>query len=232
MRTQKFLKERGIEHVSEPDDGIGDAFNKGIHLALKKAADYIMFINSGDIVINSSYVERAIPFLEKNRMIDFTYGDIVFKDRLVGNIYVSARECDLGRGMHFCHQTMIYRKNIFEQVGLFDNSYRIVMDYEHLCRMNKIGMKGIHILASPFIIMDGRGISSTREWKSIRECCVALFKNGMFVENIWGLLVRTLFFVVRKILMVLKLHKTLANLKRRKYSVQAPRMNGTGGKKP
>ena len=96
VQTRQFLKSSNIEHISESDDGIADAFNKGVRLFLKNSADYVIFINSGDIVINASYAIKAVDFLEKNKKFDFSYGDVIFRDRLVGDIYMPSIGLNLG----------------------------------------------------------------------------------------------------------------------------------------
>ena len=199
-RTKKFLIERKIDHISEPDEGIADAFNKGIRKFFETDSDYVIFINSGDRICNASYVAKAIEFLERNESFAFTYGDIIFQDPSGGNRYIQARNpINFSRGMP-CHQTMIYRKSVFERGGLFDTSYKIAMDYQHLGRMLKAGLAGKYITAPPAILFDGEGVSSTRRLPALRETCRALFDTGMIWQSkrgffsflLWSLLVETL----------------------------------------
>ena len=217
-QTREFLREQKIEHISEPDNGIADAFNKGIRIALKNDTDYIIFINSGDMVIDATYARKALNCLEQNRKSAFAYGDIIFRDSLVGDIFMPSSKFNLGRGMPCRHQTMIYRKSVFSKVGLFDESYKIAMDYEHLCRMAKPGLKGRYIQAPPFVLMDGIGVSAVKEWESIKECRRALAVNGLMAGNRWSFIIRLSLFGARKILAALKLGKVLTILKRMKYA--------------
>ena len=221
-QTREFLLKQKIEHISEPDDGISDAFNKGIRLALKNATNHIVFINSGDSVINASYAAKAVNFLEKNKDIAFTHGDIIFRDRLAGDIYMPYRQLRPGRAMPFNHPSMIYRKSVFEKVGFFDNSYKIAMDYEHLCRMIKFGSKGVHIMAPPFISMDGSGVSATSEETAIKECYTALLENGLLPGNRKDFIIRLLLFVAKKTLTSLRLNGFLTKYRRNKYSRPIP----------
>ena len=216
--TREFLQEHEIEHISEPDNGIADAFNKGIRSILKNATNYIVFINSGDVVADATYVREALKFLEKNRETTFTYGDIIFRDSLAGDIHMPSGKFNLGGGMPCCHQSIIYRKNVFTEAGLFDENYKTAMDYEHLCRMVNLGLRSRYIKAPPFVLVDGRGVSAVKEGLVIKECYRALVANGLIIKNVWSFMIRLFLFGARKALMILKLGKVLAILKRIKYA--------------
>ena len=101
---------------------------------------------------------------------------------------------------------------------MFDENYKIAMDYEHLCRMAKPGLKGRYIQAPPFVLMDGMGVSAVKEWESIKECRRALVANGLMAGNRWDFTVRLFLFATRKTLMALRLGKFLTILKRIKYA--------------
>ena len=216
-RTRQFLSEQKIEHVSEPDRGIADAFNKGVLIALKNSTDYVVFVNSGDSIFNASYAACAIDLLDSDKKIAFTCGGIVFRDSRAGDILIPARALSLGRGMPSSHQAIIYRKSIFEEVGLFDNAYKMAMDYEHLCRMTKKGFRGKYVASPPFVIMNGEGVSSVNEWRVIKESFRALKDNCLIFGNMVQFLIRVFFFFSRQILILLGLDGILARLKRIKY---------------
>src|SRR5688500_16281265 len=59
--------------VSEPDNGIYDAMNKGIKQA---TGDYLMFLNSGDYLLEHSTIQNCFDFIEKNPGAEIYYGDI------------------------------------------------------------------------------------------------------------------------------------------------------------
>ena len=62
-KTKIFLIEKGIDHISEPDQGIADAFNKGIRKFLETNSNYIIFINSGDRIGDAAYMKKALDLL-------------------------------------------------------------------------------------------------------------------------------------------------------------------------
>ena len=209
-KTKDFLTGQNIEHISEPDEGISDAFNKGIGKFFESDGKYIMFINSGDRIANVSYLEKAINFLEQNEKYSFTYGDIIFQDPSVGNRYIQAQNpINYSRGMPCCHQTIMYRKSVFERVGLFDLSYKIAMDYQHLGRILKAGLVGKYITAPSPILFDGAGVSSTQRISSVREACRALIDTGMIHENKRGFFGLLLWSLLIEILIILRIKDVL-----------------------
>ena len=208
-KTKKFLIEQKIDHISEPDKGICDAFNKGICKFFESDSKYIIFINSGDRIANASYVEKAIDFLEQNQECAFTYGDVIIQDSSMGNRYIQApNPINYGRGMP-CHQTIIYRRNVFERVGWFDLSYKIAMDYQHLGRMLQMGLWGHYITAPSPVFFDGEGISSTQRMATLKEMIRALFDTGMVYENKRGSIRFLLWSLLIEILIILGIKEVL-----------------------
>lgn len=214
-KTKNFLIENKIRNVSEPDDGISDAFNKGIAGALK---DNIIFLNSGDSLLKADYIKKAVNFLDSNEQYGFTYGQIIFRDAIAGDIVIKPHGGLVGQGMPYPHQTMIYRKSVFEKVGKFKLDYRIAMDYEHVCRMQVNKIKGKYIDDVPVsILMDGSGVSVSNEIKGIKENYRALQENGLLAENKTAFYIKLTKYYGRKTLMVLGLSKLLAIFKKLKY---------------
>ena len=63
QKTLAFLKSYCGVSVSEPDQGISDAFNKGIKLCQGGA---VMLLNSGDILLDQTYPEKALHILKEH----------------------------------------------------------------------------------------------------------------------------------------------------------------------
>ena len=62
-------KHRIDKFISEPDNGIYDAYNKGINLA---TGEYLNFMNAGDCFYSDKILER---FIAQNSKADILYGD-------------------------------------------------------------------------------------------------------------------------------------------------------------
>ena len=206
-KTANFLKTFTGIHLSEKDEGISDAFNKGVKLA---TGDSIVYLNSGDTLINREYFSWADQELKKS---DFVYSDIFFQDPIAGKIILKPHEQPLGRGMPFPHQTMIVRREIFSQIGPFKLDYKRAMCFEFTCRLLNAGKKGTYYPKAT-MLMDGNGISSTQETHTLAESKRAMIENAIYnPKNKFYFFVRNCGFYTRKTLMDLKLKPILKYLK-------------------
>ena len=185
LKTLAYLKNFSGISVSEPDQGISDAFNKGIKFS---TGDAIIMLNSGDILIDRTYPSRACQILGQDSEIDFVHSDLIFEDRLIGPYVMRPLRSknilypNIGRGMPYRHQSMVVRKEVFDRVGLFNLDY-ISSDYDWVCKWelslkNSKG-KAYYFQGNPVIIMDGGGVSSQNESKVILEAFQIILKHNM-----------------------------------------------------
>ncbi len=116
--------------VSEPDNGIYDAMNKGISLA---TGEYLWFINSGDEIYDPGTLERIFN-IHNLPFYDVYYGDTVMIDT-EGN-EIGGRRLkppanliwkDLRNGMLVSHQSIIVSKKI---TPLYNTKYKLSADFE------------------------------------------------------------------------------------------------------
>ena len=210
-KTEQFLLNSRINHLTGKDSGIAEAFNRGISLSKQQ---YIIFINSGDNMINDKYIKESLSFLNNNNDISYTFGDIIFCDPLCGERYTPALRCSLGRANPCCHQTMIYRRDVFEKMGGFDESYKITMDFEHMCRMKKNKVLGKYISAPPSVKVEGNGISAQNDFLLLQESVRALIFHSILIKNLPGLTIRILLFVIKFSLKKMRMNYLLSLLKK------------------
>ena len=228
-QTLEFLQGYNGKSVSEPDQGISDAFNKGIRLS---SGDAIIMLNSGDILLDRTYPARASQILDQDPQIDFVHADLIFEDRLIGSYIMRPLRAknvlspNVGRGMPYRHQSMVVRKEVYGRVGFFNLNY-ICSDFDWVCRW-ELGLKKSHGKAyysqgDPVIIMDGGGISSTQERKIILEAIKIIRqrnKHISFLEktrSYSALFRRLVLFSVRVFLKKLGFVNILVIIKRIKY---------------
>jgi len=210
-KTSKFLSYFNGISLSEKDEGIADAFNKGIK---NSSGEFILFLNSGDTLIYPNYLTEAIEILKKNPGIGFTHTNVVFEDATGCDLLLKPPMKNFGFGMKYLHPGMIVRREVFEKVGMFDISFRSSMDFDFILRMELAGIKGYYLNSAGVIRMRGTGVSSVKEWAGIKECLRSMKKNK-YLNAItflsWG--IRAILFFVRKGMMVLGLKSILAKLK-------------------
>lgn len=118
--------------VSEPDDGIFDAWNKGLDLA---TGDWIAFLGADDTYVDGAirkYMDMARrnpgkEFLcSKAQLVHFSGYAPVFGGEWAWPAFAKA--------MTTIHVGTMHGRSLFERVGRFDSSYKIAGDYEFLLR--------------------------------------------------------------------------------------------------
>lgn len=132
--------------VSEPDEGIYHAMNKGLALAM---GDVIGTLNADDCYASENVLkEVAQIFMDSS--IDACFGDLVYVNQENTNKivrYWKSRDYIPGlfkAGWMPAHPTFFVRKNVYERLGGFDLNYKIAADFELLFRLieqNKIKTK-------------------------------------------------------------------------------------------
>jgi len=164
--------------VSEPDSGISDAFNKGIEAS---KGDIIGIINAGDRYTEEA-VNTAVKILQENPEFDFVYGDLLYTDEKGNPKFLMKGVRDYQKKIRYTmpamnHPTVFMKRSVYDSCGLFNESYRIAMDYEFLLRITHCGKKGIYI-ENTLATMTLGGISYKRFYKSYKEVCGASVKYG------------------------------------------------------
>ncbi len=126
-----------IEYVvSEPDNGIYDAMNKGLKIA---TGDIIGIINSDDWY-DIQTVQKAVSCFQKYNS-DILYGDCIYvyeNGNHLRNLKYPLES--LWYLMVTPHPTVFVRKEIYQKYGVFDENYRMAADYELMLRFYSAGV--------------------------------------------------------------------------------------------
>jgi glycosyltransferase involved in cell wall biosynthesis len=184
-----------ISLISEPDNGIYDAMNKGIS---KATGDIIGFLNSDDIYADAEVLAK-IANAFKDPKVDVIYADLVYVTQDNSRIvrYWKSKpflKGDFAKGWCPAHPTFYVRKSAIERLGLFDQSYKLAADMEFMLRYLEQGqLSAVYI---PHVLVRMRlGGASNQSWKSIieqnQEIFAALRKNEIPFSKVW--------FVVNKV---------------------------------
>ena len=169
-----------LKIISENDEGISDAFNKGIKAS---NGEIITILNSDDYYYDDKVLERVVSALEDEEKL-FTHGNIYFEDPLYGSNIRKPLLCPITNAMPYNHPTMFFRKIVYTQHGFFDTSYNFAMDFEFICRLFKSSVdfssRGYYIDGKPLVTMVSGGASWRNELDSIEESKRALKKYGFW----------------------------------------------------
>ncbi|MCR4764692.1 MAG: glycosyltransferase [Bacteroidaceae bacterium] len=125
--------------ISEPDKGLYDAMNKGIHLA---KGTYLCFLNAGDTFHESDTLEKIVKDLhDKKELPDILYGQTAIVDAERHFLHMrhhSAPEVltwkSFQQGMLVCHQAFILKRSLAEPYNL---QYKYSSDFDWCIRMMK-----------------------------------------------------------------------------------------------
>lgn len=113
--------------LSEPDQGIYDAFNKGIDLA---RGDWLYFLGSDDRFFDKKILHRIFSQPVKGKMI---YGNILLEGhgpiKRTNNVYDGKFTKYKLCLRNICQQAVFYHKSLFENLGKFNLKYPVLADY-------------------------------------------------------------------------------------------------------
>ena len=166
--------DRELEYwVSESDEGISDAWNKGVALA---AGDYVGFLNAGDTYLPNA-VEHAAARIPG---CDFTWGDLVWITESGAERLLAGREeyqSVIRYIMPFNHPTMFFRTDAIRCCGGFQTRYHLAMDYALIRALHRRGGTGCYVPA-PIARMAAGGVHDVNYSKTVAEVEAIAVENG------------------------------------------------------
>ena len=119
--------------ISEPDNGIYDAFNKGIK---NSTGDIIGFLNSDDIFYDNYSLNTIFKSFENK--IDCVFGDLIYTDNneKIRRVWKGSEfiEGNFNKGWMPAHPTFYCRRSIYDKFGLYNDYYNIAGDFELMLR--------------------------------------------------------------------------------------------------
>lgn len=131
--------------ISDPDEGIYDAWNKGIG---KSKGKWIMFLGADDLLLRNSLI-TYLEFLKKQNSNDYDYvcaqnEYLNLDDKLIKVIGREPKWNVMKYYMPAAHVASLHNKKLFDEIGVFNLQYKICADYELLLRKkNKLNYKFI-----------------------------------------------------------------------------------------
>jgi len=173
--------------ISEPDDGIYDALNKGLEIS---TGDIISFLHSDDLFYDDDVISKVVDVFADDT-VDVVYGDACFfsgqNSLEVRRRYRSSKLTlkNLAWGKMPAHPSIFIRRRIYDEIGHFETNFKIAADYEFLCRLVRYpNLKSVY-LPYPFVRMQLGGASTGGLSSTIllnKEVLRAIRKNGIYTN--------------------------------------------------
>jgi glycosyltransferase len=191
--------------ISEKDQGLYDAMNKGIGLA---TGDVIGILNSDDVYFDKNVLENIVNTF-RDKQLDSVFGDLYYvnKDDLNKIVrYWKSSDFELGsfaKGWHPPHPAFFVKKDIYEKYGMFDLQLKVSADFDLMLRfLEKYQISSMYL---PKILVKMRiGGESNSSLKNIitsnQSILKSFKKNGIRVNRLMYLFYR----LVPKIIQIIK----------------------------
>ena len=177
-------------HISEKDDGLYDAMNKGLSLA---TGDIVGILNSDDVLADKSVIDKIVAGFDGDN-VDAVYSDLIYVSehdlnkptRLYSSKVFSKRMIKFG--LMLPHPTFYVRKRCYDSLGGYKTNYRVAADFELLTRFMSKGIKSIRLPIISVKMREG-GISSSgllwrvhQNFEIVRACKEnGIYSNILFV---------------------------------------------------
>ena len=170
LKAIESVRHRRMKLISEPDDGIYDALNKGIQNA---TGDLIGFVHSDDVLAHGGVLSRIAAEFDDPE-VEAVFGDLVYVSKSDTTRVVrhwaagSFHPRRLKYGWMPPHPTLYLRREVYERLGRFNKTMRIAADYDFILRyFTQATGKSAHI---PEVLYKMRmGGVSNRNWPMIRQ---------------------------------------------------------------
>ncbi len=135
--------------ISEPDNGIYYAMNKGLALA---SGDVIGFLNSDDYFSGPDVIAKIVNRFKQTNC-DAVYGSLIYvKEHALNEIHRVWEADDYNhnlpyKGWMLPHPTFYVKKEVYQNYGVFNTDFNFAADYEIMLRFllkHQISVETIH----------------------------------------------------------------------------------------
>ena len=179
--------------ISEKDNGVYHAMNKGIK---EVTADYCLFLNSGDYLLNHQTIENVKTQIDSNAAM--SYGLIQWEEtNLLWNPKKDLKAFEITKKSLIPHQGTFFKTNILKKLNGYKENYKVISDWGIMLELIEKGYETqkLNLIIS---ICEKQGISASLEDQIKKERRSYLFKYAK-KTMIYGYL-----YAIKKIF---KLHK-------------------------
>ena len=157
--------------VSEPDQGIYDAMNKGVRMA---QGEWVIFMNAGDTFASDDTLQGVFGSPQD---ADVIYGDVIKE----GHVKKAEAPHNAHR-MFFCHQSAFVRTSCLRAFP-FDTTHRMSADFKQIKQLYLSG-KTFKQLDFPVANFDTQGVSNTSRSMGLYDNIRVIRETDCLVDQI------------------------------------------------
>lgn len=178
-----------LNWISEKDQGLYDAMNKGFKMA---TGEIVGIINSDDLLAEPNAIEKVIGSFKEHKDIDCVYADLYYvaqhdTSKIVRH-WITGKQRSFSKGWHPAHPTFYVKREMYTKYGMFDLDFKFAADFELMLRLVEKEHIRLFYLPEPLVRMRLGGTTSknlTNIKKGNIECLNAFEKNGIPVSILY-----------------------------------------------
>lgn len=157
--------------VSEPDQGIYDAMNKGVRMA---QGEWVIFMNAGDTFASDDTLRGVFGSPQD--------ADVIYGDVIKGGRVKKAEAPHNAHRMFFCHQSAFVRTSCLRAFP-FDTTHRMSADFKQIKQLYLSG-KTFKQLDFPVANFDTQGVSNTSRSMGLYDNIRVIRETDCLVDQI------------------------------------------------
>lgn len=184
LQVLRSNEKRITSWISEPDQGMYDAMNKGAQMA---SGDWLAFLNADD-----RYPKGVIDSVlnEASRVdSDIIYGDLIKRRPLDDEVFERVEKPDLRgmkAGMSIFHPATFIKRDLFNDLMGYNTQYKLAADYDLFLRAY-LASASFHYLPRPLAVFYVGGLSNTGCGTYSEAATIQEIYNTGYSTNTWKL---------------------------------------------
>ena len=192
---KEYQEKYQLKWISEPDTGISDALNKGVHLA---KGLFIFVLQADDSLLDQFSLEKAHRYIIQHSADIFSFPVILKnaegKEKIVKPIRLLWYN---HLKFIFHHQGCIVKRTVFKRVGDFNKQFLISMDYDFFYRALKLSVP-VCFGSFPIARMNSGGVSSMILERITEERNIQMLNENSVIWRMAQVLFGSLYFPYKR----------------------------------
>ena len=190
----KKYKNNISKFISENDNGIYSAINKGIKLA---TGEIVSILHSDDYYFNSEVLSEVVDYFKVNKHLECLIGTTLMKRKSSDNILRKYSPINFKKWMFYFgisppHPSLFLKNSLYQKFGLYEEKYKIAADFEFYLRLFLINKINYKFTKSKYVVMNygGKSTFSLKSNLVSSKEILSSFKDNKLYNNWFLILLR------------------------------------------